>query len=211
MIAQLFDEILRADKRVIGWASITKQIAMASAVVALRPDISMEIGVYGGKSFFPMAFAHRAIGRGRVIGIDPWNGPESAKGQIANHAQYWSTLNHGRIYHDFMRQRKEFGLESVTEIIRFASDDYDPSPGISVLSIDGNHGPQAIKDVERYAPMVKMGGLVFCDDLAWDGSDSDYVAQSLEKLTLLGFVEKYRVQNKAQGGNDDWGCWQKIH
>ncbi len=205
MINSLFTEVDQTQTKVPDWATPEKRTVMAAAIVALRPRISLEIGVWKGASLFPMAMAHRATGIGRTIAVDPWTPSASIQGQDSVHADWWGKIDHEEIYKSFLAMIKELKLECWIQVERMISDYFDPPDGIGVLSIDGNHGPQAIIDVERYAPKVQIGGLVFMDDLDWGP-----VRQAADKLETMGFKELYRVQNKPQGGQDDWGCFQRV-
>jgi hypothetical protein len=63
----------------------------------------------------------------------------------------------------------QLGLTNV-ELWKGTSDHYRNSfqeNEIDVLSIDGNHGPQALVDGKNYLRKVKVGGLIACDDVWW--------------------------------------------
>ena len=56
---------------------------------------------------------------------------------------------------------------------------------IGLLVVDGNHGEQSIRDVQRWAPNVTRSGYVYMDDLNWSGG----AVQEAERLLLkMGFV-----------------------
>ena len=40
-------------------------------VLALRPAVVVEIGVWRGSSLLPMALALKELGRGQIVGVDP--------------------------------------------------------------------------------------------------------------------------------------------
>ncbi len=174
-----------------GWCTPSKACTMASAVIALRPDVVVEIGVWGGRSFLPMAMAMREIGRGLAIGIDPWNPKASMLGQSQANREWWGGIDHELVYTDFMKQVQEMGLNNVVKIMRQKSDEVDPPQAIGILHVDGNHGPQAEKDIQRFAPNVKAGGLLIMDDLNWEGG---YVGRAYENAKRMGFVELYRIE-----------------
>lgn len=207
MIQQLFTEIEGCNRRTQGWATIEKQYALGAAIATLRPNISMELGIWGGKSFLPMALAHRSVGNGVAIGIDPWLPSHSVAGQVKEHSDWWGKADHESVFNEFTSLWTGFGLKDWSQVHRMTSDRYNPTEPIGVLSIDGNHGDQVLKDVERYAPKVYVGGLIFMDDLTWPLGN---VTKATSLLESMGFKELYRVQNKDRGGLDDWGVWQRI-
>lgn len=178
-----------------GWCSVAKAHTLAAAVLALRPDVSLEIGIWGGRSFIPMAMAHKEIGKGIVIGVDPWSPTASVEGQVHEaDRKHWSSADHEGVYRDFMGHIERLGLGGCVRILRSKSDDVPPQEGIGLYHSDGNHGPQAIKDVERFAPKVRSGGLAFLDDLGWSGN---YVLESSKKLLSFGFSELYKMDTGA--------------
>lgn len=174
-----------------GWCSPAKACTLASAVIALRPDTVVEIGVWGGRSFLPMAMAMREIGRGMAIGIDPWNPKASMIGQSQANREWWGNIDHEMVYGRFMKNVSELGLSNVVKICRAKSDEVEPPQSIGILHIDGNHGPQAEKDIQRFAPNVKAGGLLIMDDLNWEGG---YVGRAYENAKRMGFEELYRIE-----------------
>src|SRR4051794_20341122 len=55
-----------------GGCSVGKAQVMARLIVENDVDTAVEVGVYRGPSFIPLALAMRARGAGRAIGVDPW-------------------------------------------------------------------------------------------------------------------------------------------
>ncbi len=153
-----------------GWCSQEKAYALASAVITMRPEIVIEVGVWGGRSLFPMALACQAVKKGKVIGIDPWVGAASVQGQINPlDRKFWSEVDHEAVYQKFLSVRQQNNLEDVIQIQRMISDYFEPPKQIGLAHLDGNHGEQALRDVQRFAPNVRVGGLCFLDDLDWSG------------------------------------------
>lgn len=174
-----------------GWCTVEKAHALAAAVFTLRPAVIVEIGVWGGRSLFPMAIAAKAVGNGQVIAIDPWSADESAKGLNGKHLDWWRQVNHEEIYQFFRGQMQSLNLGNIT-VERNRSDDVKPPANIGLLHLDGNHhSQQIIRDIDRFASRVMMGGLCFCDDLNWDGDDRKWSAMGL--LASMGFIERYKM------------------
>lgn len=201
----IFDEIESAIKEIAhGWTTPNKAVILASAVIALRPKISIEIGVWAGKGMISLALAHKHIGRGMVYGIDPYSAAASAEGQEnPEDKKWWSEVDHEMIYNLACANILKYGCQNVCKLIREKSCDYDPPMGIGILSIDANHGDEAIKDFNRYCPMVDKGGLLFADDLNWTGGS---VSKAVNLLPHFGFKELYRIENK----DENFGVFQKV-
>jgi hypothetical protein len=183
-----------------GWTSPVKAQAMAAAIYALRPEISVEIGVYAGKGVVAMGLAHKEIGRGKVIGIDPYLPAASAEGQVKpEDKKFWSTLDHQAIKQMCLETLGQHGLHEVVQIISKKSDDVTPPDNIGFLRVDGNHGEQALKDAMRFAPKCRIGAILHLDDIAWSGGG---VAMAAEYLVETGWVELYPL--------DDGKVFQRV-
>lgn len=201
----IFDKIETVHGSMEGWCSWRKAQTLAAIVISTQPEISVEIGVWYGKSLLPVALAHQHIGKGGVIAIDPWMAEASIEGQV-NPAdkEWWNRQQIHQVAFDaFKTKVYELGLQSVVRIERKASNDFEPPAGIGLLSVDGNHGEQAIRDVERYAPKVKKGGFLVADDIEWTGGA---VGKAISLLPGMGFVEMYRVKNETES----WAVFQRL-
>lgn len=170
-----------------GWATFEKAVALYSYTIALKPKLIVEIGTWGGKSAIPMMFGLRENGRGEIICIDPWKADESVKGQTSElDRKWWSDVaNHELVYQHFLYMLDKLGLKDVCQVWRQSSDDSTSPCDIDIFHCDGNHGPQAVSDVQRFAPNVVMHGLCVLDDLDWHGG---YVRQAEKWLLENGFM-----------------------
>jgi hypothetical protein len=188
----LFETIARVQPKLHGWCSPEKAATLAAAVLAYRPEVVVEIGVFGGSSLIPLALAAKEIGRCKVIAIDPWLAVASVIGQInVEDQRYWSDQQrHETVYNDFLRVVSELGLSNIVDIRRAKSDDVEPPPNIGVFHLDGNHSDQAVKDVERFFPKCLVGSLAFVDDEGWAGGG---VSRAIAKAKSMGFKELYKL------------------
>jgi predicted O-methyltransferase YrrM len=182
-----------------GWCIPSKAESLAAIVMALRPEVSLEIGVFGGSSFIPIALAHKEIGFGMAYGVDPWSAQESMKGETPANIDWWGKQDHEKLYVDFMAKLKELGLENCTRIFRQTSDSLTPPNTIDLLSLDGNHSEQAIRDVSRFAPRIRIGGICVMDDLEWP---TGQVRIAEHRLIGLGFRKLYTI--------DTSGVYQRL-
>lgn len=201
----IFDRIETVHASTEGWCSWSKAQTLAAIVISTQPEISVEIGVFYGKSLLPVALAHQHIGKGRVIAIDPWSSIASVEGQINPlDVDYWKRQEmHEVAFKAFSTKVYELGLQNVVRIERKTSNDFEPPAGIGLLSVDGNHGEQAIRDVERYAPKVKKGGFLVADDIEWTGGA---VGKAISLLPGMGFQELYRVKNEQES----WAVFERL-
>jgi predicted O-methyltransferase YrrM len=203
-ISEWLDE--RHVPQIPGWCTVIKGQYLAATVFALRPRISVEIGVFAGKSLLPIALALKEVDCGRVIGIDPWLPAESTKGYDGANAQWWGNVDHAQLRGQVDFLLKQFGLADVVEIRAVPSDAVTPPDVIDLLHVDGQHTAQAIKDVQRFGSKVRMGGVVFMDDLTWKNEGRAEVGQAVQELLNLGFKELYSIL----GQGNDFGVFQRI-
>lgn len=200
---KLFSLIVSTVQTMDGWSSPEKCCAMASLVLAIRPKVCVEIGVFAGRSLIPMAMAlkHASI-PGKVIGIDPYSAQESVKGEQGENEKWWGQLDHNSIHDKFQGFVKRFDLSQQVQLIKKSSNDVEPME-CDLIHIDGNHSDQALKDAERFGPKVRLGGIAIMDDLMWVGGG---VLRAIDVLEELGFCEAFRVQ--ADG--ECWNVMQRV-
>lgn len=151
------------------WCEPKKAHTLAALIVGLRPKVIVEIGIFSGGSFVPMALALKYVGDGHAIAIDPWKASASVVDQDDTNATWWASVDHEAVYQKFLARLRVLELESLVTVCRRPSDQCEPPTECQLLHIDGNHGPAAIRDVERFAPCVPIGGILVLDDVDWNG------------------------------------------
>lgn len=92
-----------------------------------------------------------------------------------------------------MQKLTALELGPFVDVRRAKSGDVDAPDGIGLLVVDGNHGPDAIADVEKWAPHVVPNGVVFLDDLDWTGGA---VREAAKRLEAMGFTH---ISNQDTG------------
>lgn len=198
-MSQLFETIAKVQPGLPGWCCPEKAEALAAMVLSIRPQNTVELGVFGGSSFIPLALAHKEIGTGVAWGIDPWSKQASIKDEIPENVEFWSRVDHEWMYSQFMAKLRELSLESCTRIIRQTSDEADPPSVIDVLHLDGSHTEQAVRDVIKWMPHVRSGGFAVLDDLEWSGGG---VKRAEARLLDMGFKRLYPLGTGA--------CYQRA-
>lgn len=183
-----------------GWCSIEKACALAGLVLATKPKVIIEIGVWAGRSLLPMAWAVKENRQGLVIGIDPYDPQQSSKDEFGDHEKWWVAQDHKAIQRTFESFIKRFGLNDVVSLEVMPSDKFKPVP-CELLHIDGSHTEQAVRDAERFGPMVPLGGIAVFDDIMWVGGS---VLRAIDCLEAQGFVERFRFTEQ------NWCIMQRI-
>jgi hypothetical protein len=170
-----------------GWTTPEKGMRLAELVEATRADLSVEIGVFGGRGTIAMAIGHQRLGKGRVAGIDPWSAAASLDGanDAANDA-WWSHIDYDAIYEHFLAALLSNGVARYCHIMRERSDSavrLFADNTVSVLHQDGNHSEQiSAAEVELWAPKLAHGGYWVADDADWATTQL-----ALTKLAAHGF------------------------
>lgn len=204
----LFPFIQTIHEQLTGWCSWHKAQTLASAVIALRPQVIVEIGVWGGKSFIPMAIAQQALDiNGFCYAIDPWDAKASVQGQLNPADEEWwkEQGKHDFAHEQFQKFCRLAQVDHFVQVLKMSSDIAPVPENIGLLHCDGNHGEQALRDIQKFAFNVIPGGLVFLDDLQWTGGA---VMQSAEALKALGFVELYTVDDPET--RNKWGAYLRT-
>jgi len=170
----LKQEVFEVIPTLYGWCSKEKADNFIDLVLDVKPQVYVEIGVFGGSSLFPVASALKYLGEGVVIAIDPWDKKETIKyfdpTEDATDLKWWTSINFERIYYSYMHLIKRFDLEEYCLTMKMTSEKAAPkiNTPIDILYIDGNHSEAcSIQDVELYLPKVKEGGYIWMNDTLW--------------------------------------------
>src|ERR1700730_11515979 len=78
-IDKLKRRVILAGYTAMGWCSEEKALNFVDLILTAKPKVCVEIGVFGGASLIPTAFALKHLKEGIVIGIDPWDNSECIK------------------------------------------------------------------------------------------------------------------------------------
>lgn len=177
----------------MGWCTLEKASVLVSIIMALRPGVVVELGVWMGGSAIPMAIALHALGAGQLIAIDAWAADVSIAGQEAEaHLKWWGDQGesgHRHALETFLSRLRRHGIPPERCAVRKQRTDEAEVPAvIDLLHHDANHGPQVADDIARWAPAIRVGGMLVLDDLDWAGG---HVARARDLALELGFVELY--------------------
>lgn len=205
VINRIVDEL--ESGAITGWCPVQKALELAAVVIALRPKMVLETGVWGGRSLLPMALACEAIGSGVVIGIDPWSPSASTEGYTEKNAEWWSQQDHQRVYEGFMGHVGRLGLKNRVAVERAKSDDAAVPAVLDLVHLDSQHTEMAVREVRKFAANVRIGGVVCLDDLGWVNDGVPHVAQAVDELLKMGFVELHRTKTER---GDEWGFFQRV-
>jgi len=200
MVMQNVIDIVQENlKSIEGWCSLEKATKLINCIADIKPDLCVEIGVFGGSSFIPQALAIKENGKGEIVGIDPWSN-ESALEEMQDKANvdWWSKLDIDYVYRHFLANLEKFDIKGVSKIIKDKAENvYNQfeDGSIDLLHIDGNHSePLAYKDATLYLSKVKIGGYIFFDDIHWSEVDSHVTTRKAINF-LLQYCQKEDIVN----------------
>lgn len=191
--------------QLIGWCSDQKASIIIDMILKYKPEKILEIGVFGGKSLMPMAYALQVNGKGVIYGIDPWKNSESLVGVMDdNNRHYWGWVDHDSIMQGLINKMQEFGLEGRIRLIRDTSEHADPIYDIDILHVDGNHSDvTSYIDVTKWVPLMKSGGWIIFDDMSWYENGQFTTARAVD------WLNKHCIKFAEFNDTDTWGIWYK--
>lgn len=165
-------ERLKSVANLEGWCDYQKAKNLAQIILDRRPEVIVEIGVFGGRSLSAMAMACQHIDNGRCIGIDPWSKSAALEGDIgSDHYEWWEKVDLERIRKTFLSNIRQLGLEDFIAIqhnhdCESLKNFMDQS--IDLIHQDSNHSPQvSVRTCRDWVQKLKIGGLMIVDDTQW--------------------------------------------
>lgn len=167
-----------------GVCSRHKAAVLIDLILATRPEVIVEIGVEGGRSLIPMAFALKANGSGKIFGIDLWYD--------------------GLVLDRLIDKVNDFGLRDQVELTAASSMNAPLILNIDILHIDGDQSPESVlKDVKKWVPFVKNGGIVVLNNVTWGrlGTLNPYEATQLLNMSC--------AKQAHFGDGNNWAIWIK--
>lgn len=199
MTEQLLEKVNSILPTIHGWCCFEKASKFINNIVAEKPQLIVEIGVFGGSSLIPQALALKHNGSGKIYGIDPWTKGAALECMIDDvHKQWWESLDLESIYNHCKENIQKYEVEQYCELIRDKSENVVnqfEDNSIDILHIDGNHSEDlSYKDSTLYFPKVKKGGLIFFDDIFWT-EGNNYATTRKAISYLLQFCNKIEIVN----------------
>jgi len=187
-MTQKLRERLQGIHRLEGWCTTEKAEHLAEIILAKRPELIVEIGVFGGRSAIAMGMACQEAGTGMVIGIDPWCKQAAVEGETSpENDDWWSKLDYNKIFAGADGARYSLGVDDVVRYERLhdtkmLSEILDGT--VDLLHLDSNHSePVSVRSVRDWTVKIKKGGILVMDDTHWASQ-----ARAVELLnTELGY------------------------
>lgn len=162
--------------KVFGWHS--ESVVFKNLVRETRPKTIVEVGTWLGASAINMAKAAKEEGLDpKVYCVDTWLGAEEFWTKWSNTPERDLKCRNGYplVYFDFLANVVEHGMQDVivpvpntshigSMILKHRGVEAD------LIYIDASHEYEDVKsDIRDYMPLLKGGGVMFGDDMDWDG------------------------------------------
>ncbi len=181
-----------------GWTTEERASEMAERMLETNAKVSVDIGVFAGRSTIAMGFAARELGDSIVYGIDPWRVDSAVEGDdVEANARWWrenSNLEH--MHQRTMECIWAHRLDKWVVILR-APSQYVPQlfPVIDFLNVDGCHTEVAsCRDVSLYLPRLKSGNYLTFDDTDWGSTQKalGIIEECCDMVSDNGKARTYR-------------------
>lgn len=188
-----------------GWCSVQKAHILYDLVLKSDSQVSVELGVFGGRSLIPIALAHKVKDSGFVLGVDAWNKQASIEGDGASkdgisakaNDEWWSNVDYGKIYDGCSKAIDRYGLNNFCGTVKINSltvgtlikDNF-----IDLLHQDSNHSEEiSCAEVELYFPKMKAGSYWICDDTDWTTTQKAQELLMDKGFTMVADYQNFRV------------------
>ena len=180
--------------RLEGWCTKQKAERLMNIIVNTSADLYVEIGVFGGSSFFPAITALDYQNTGYGSAIDPCAVGPCLEGYDDENYAWWSKVNYEKILLGFVTSMKETKLDQRYRLMRMTSKEAlsrFQNNSIKVLHIDGQHSEvSSLFDVMNWLEKVAPKGRIIFDDANWPMTQKavDYLLQrcTLDPDSYLG-------------------------
>jgi len=201
-------QIIAKQQTLPGWCGPSKATAMMDLIYKTKPQLCVEIGVFGGSSLFPTACALQYLNCGQVYGIDSWSHTDCCIGYKIGDPDYewWSQVPLMQIHHDLENLLKKHHLDTYCRLLCLSSQDacsYFTDGSIDILHIDGNHSEAStLQDVQMFFPKVKSGGYIWLND-----TDRVTAAKAVWYLCLHADLDEGRSAFAKRESNGTVSCY----
>lgn len=155
-----------------GWCTIRKAYWLANLAQVHDVQQAVEVGIFGGKSFLPLAVAIQAKG-GIVYGVEAWSNDAAVLEPTDQmNDNWWANVDFhavkSRLHSDIVR----FGLSTTIRLLDIPSSQACvalSAERFDLIHIDGCHASAAaLHDVKEWSKLLSPKGVLVVDDIDWD-------------------------------------------
>jgi glycosyltransferase involved in cell wall biosynthesis len=178
LCAEIRDTLHRIPADFGGGCSLSKACLIAELIRRYGLQVTVDIGVYRGRSLVPQALAHRRFTGGVAYGVDPWSASEAQEfdnPRLKEKIDQWANkTDFQAIYEEVTTLVNTLQIERHCTLLRRTSAaalSFFQENGVSfdLIHIDGNHDTEiVVNDVRSYLPRLKPRGFIILDDISWE-------------------------------------------
>lgn len=191
-----------------GWCTPEKAQVLFNLVLKSDSQVSLELGVFGGRSLIPIGLAHQQKGSGFVLGIDAWNKQASVEGDGASapgtttqeNDAWWSKVDYQAIHTGCQKAIEKYNLAEFCGTVKMRTLSVGlliMDNSIDLLHQDSNHSEEiSCAEVELYFPKMRDGSYWISDDSDWASTQKSMELLQDKGFTLIADYEKYKVFQK---------------
>ena len=158
-----------------GRSSLLKATALADLLIDEPEPRVIEIGVYRGRLMLILAALMKKLGRGEVIGIDPYSAQEAAlhddHGLSIELQQRMDSRDWDALHESVLAAIDEFDLGEHARLLRGTSRQATTAfqlASVDMVHVAGSRDPACVeRDVQLYLPKLKHGGYLVLGDASW--------------------------------------------
>lgn len=196
-----------------GWCSQEKASLIMDLIHENQCTRCIEIGVFAGKSLFPIAQALRYQQNGVVFGIDAWNPNDAVAGFRPSDSSYswWNEIDYNKLHRNTLYWIFHKKLEQHCSLIKTTScnaAELFEDGTIDFIHLDGNHNEfYSYQDVLSFFPKVRDGGFILLNDPNWISmrrslvfllERTDLLSSFSSKAEFLLFRKNAEKEKRAQ-------------
>lgn len=186
-----------------GWCTKEKAQILYDIVIKVDSQLTVELGVFGGRSLSAFAHAHKIKGSGICIGIDAWKAQVSVEGTNSKaNDEYWMSVDYKSIYQTCQQMIVDNGFEGICETLRMKSQAASilfQNNSIDIIHQDSGHNNETItEELKLWTPKLKKGGYWIADDTDWVEAVDGYSHLSDYGLFLEQDFIKWQVWRKEK-------------
>ncbi len=184
----IFEQCLDSDKDIIGdfggGSPVPKTFLISYLAREEQLNDFLELGVYRGKSLFPIAYSVSLNG-GQTIGVDAYDGKTALENDVTPDMKkeiisFFEKTDLQEIYRDVLVYKENCSFGQTIKIVKQTSDSFFSSPQYSksefdLIHIDANHDTLYVdRDYTNSIGRVRQGGYLVFDDINWPSVDEVY-------------------------------------
>jgi glycosyltransferase involved in cell wall biosynthesis/predicted O-methyltransferase YrrM len=177
----IFEQCISSFQNIIGdfggGSPVPKTFLMSYLAQEEKLRNFLELGVYRGKSLFPVAYSVYLNG-GQTVGVDAFDYKTALENDVTEEKKiaiekFFEKLDLEEIYRDLLVYKEGCSFGQTIQVIRQTTDSFFCSTNVAnkefdLVHIDANHDTMYVdRDYKNSLEHIKQGGFFVFDDIDW--------------------------------------------